>query len=98
VAADDPELAADGVVDEPPADAGVDEPLLDGAALSVPVPGGGGDGTETVGADDDCMSGAGDADCDTTGACASVVTRLATTAELADGAVEPALAGCGPFE
>jgi hypothetical protein len=88
-------------VGEPPPEAGVDELLLDGAALSVPVPGDGGDGSETVGVDDDCMSGADDADSDTTGACASAVTRLATTGELAGAAVEPvapALAACGPTE
>jgi hypothetical protein len=62
------------------------------------VLGDGGDGTETVGAVDDCMSGADDADSDTTGAWVRAVTRLATTGELAGAPVEPAFAPCGPIE
>jgi hypothetical protein len=37
-------------------------------------------------------------DCVITGACASAVTRLATTLAVADAPVEPALAGCGLIE
>jgi hypothetical protein len=83
---DDPELGSDGGVDEPPPD---------GAALDVPVAAGGDDGSETDGADADCISGVVAAGCVKTGAWAIALTRLATTAELAEVLVAPALGDCG---